>query len=267
MMLKELTTPFENKRVIMYGADHNKAVYHNKSMQQIRDNIYRGVDDKDSGRSWIDCNIYVYYPEYKIGLMVGHMDIERTVDEVLEMCHKNQIENAEDFVAMIENRIAQGVFIGNTQVEFIKHLSPGLVEKCIAACHNYIETKERLRKEREEKKKAEEQEYVWQKNQEAEQSVADAIEILKNDGRLINSTVCFYKSRYHNSAYSIINHIARLYGVKIPLKTQGWINSSLLEITIENGKMTSGRMNGKNQSTTIFKYMNMLIGVVRNSEL
>ena len=267
MMLKDLNTPFENKRIVMYGVDHNKAVYHNRAMQQIRDNIYRGVDDKDPGRSWIDCDIYVYYPDFKIGLAVGHMDIEETVEVVLKMCHENQVETAEDFVAMIEDRIERGAFVGNTQIELIKHLSPGLVDKCIVARHNYIETKEQLRKEREEKERAEEQEYVQQKNQKAEQSVADAIDILKNDGRLINSTVYFYKSRYHSSSYSIINHIARLYGVIIPLKTQGWINSSLLEITIKNGKMTNGRMSGKNQSTTIFKYMNMLIDAVRNSEL
>lgn len=38
---------------------------------------------------------------------------------------------------------------------------------------------------------------------------------------------------------------------------QGWINSSLLDITVKDGKMS-----GKNQSTVIYKYMNQLIEAV-----
>lgn len=52
------------------------------------------------------------------------------------------------------------------------------------------------------------------------------------------------------------------YGVKIPIKTQGWINSSLLDITVKDGKMSGGHMSGKNQSTVIYKYMNQLIEAV-----
>lgn len=51
-------------------------------------------------------------------------------------------------------------------------------------------------------------------------------------------------------------------GVKIPIKTQGWINSSLLDITVKDGKMSGGHMSGKNQSTVIYKYMNQLIEAV-----
>ena len=65
------------------------------------------------------------------------------------------------------------------------------------------------------------------------------------------------------SSYSIFNYLARQYGVKIPIKTQGWINSSLLDITVKDGKMSGGHMSGKNQSTVIYKYMNQLIEAVR----
>lgn len=64
-------------------------------------------------------------------------------------------------------------------------------------------------------------------------------------------------------SYSIFNYLARQYGVKIPIKTQGWINSSLLDITVKDGKMSGGHMSGKNQSTVIYKYMNQLIEAVR----
>lgn len=85
---------------------------------------------------------------------------------------------------------------------------------------------------------------------------------MKSGGCLVNFDVEIFKSRYHSSSYSIFNYLARQYGVKIPIKTQGWINSSLLDITVKDGKMSGGHMSGKNQSTVIYKYMNQLIEAV-----
>ena len=96
-----------------------------------------------------------------------------------------------------------------------------------------------------------------------QKKIAQAIETLKNGGRLVNFDVEIFKGRYDSSSYSIFNYLARQYGVKIPIKTQGWINSSLLDITVKDGKMSGGHMSGKNQSTVIYKYMNQLIEAVR----
>ena len=112
-------------------------------------------------------------------------------------------------------------------------------------------------------REAEEAAYVKERNEAAQKKVAQAIETLKNGGRLVNFDVEIFKSRYHSSSYSIFNYLARQYGVKIPIKTQGWINSSLLDITVKDGKMSGGHMSGKNQSTVIYKYMNQLIEAVR----
>lgn len=71
------------------------------------------------------------------------------------------------------------------------------------------------------------------------------------------------RKEFENRINSIFNYLARQYGVKIPIKTQGWINSSLLDITVKDGKMSGGHMSGKNQSTVIYKYMNQLIEAVR----
>lgn len=113
-------------------------------------------------------------------------------------------------------------------------------------------------------------EYATELDQDGTEAAADfydknyiAIETLKNGGRLVNFDVEIFKGRYDSSSYSIFNYLARQYGVKIPIKTQGWINSSLLDITVKDGKMSGGHMSGKNQSTVIYKYMNQLIEAVR----
>lgn len=113
------------------------------------------------------------------------------------------------------------------------------------------------------KREAEEAAYVNERNEAAQKKIAQAIETLKNGGRLVNFDVEIFKGRYDSSSYSIFNYLARQYGVKIPIKTQGWINSSLLDITVKDGKMSGGHMSGKNQSTVIYKYMNQLIEAVR----
>jgi hypothetical protein len=126
-----------------------------------------------------------------------------------------------------------------------------------------VAEKQRAKREAERtQREAEEAAYVKERNEAAQKKVAQAIETLKSGGCLVNFDVEIFKSRYHSSSYSIFNYLARQYGVKIPIKTQGWINSSLLDITVKDGKMSGGHMSGKNQSTVIYKYMNQLIEAV-----
>lgn len=105
-------------------------------------------------------------------------------------------------------------------------------------------------------------EYATELDQDGTEAAADFYD-KNNGGRLVNFDVEIFKGRYDSSSYSIFNYLARQYGVKIPIKTQGWINSSLLDITVKDGKMSGGHMSGKNQSTVIYKYMNQLIEAVR----
>lgn len=75
-----------------------------------------------------------------------------------------------------------------------------------------------------------------EKNQAEEEAVSAAIKIIQEGGVLDNSTVRFYQSRYSSSSYSIVNYLMRLYHVDVPLRTQGWINEKLVNITIKDGK-------------------------------
>lgn len=78
--------------------------------------------------------------------------------------------------------------------------------------------------------------YCEAQNKEAEEMVSAAIQTIREGGILRNTTVVFYQSRYHSSAYSIVNYLMRLYHVSVPLRTQGWINDKLHSATIEDGK-------------------------------
>ena len=168
-----------------------------------------------------------------------------------------------EFLAMIRDCINTGSYISLIYIELVKLLDESLVPGCFEARKIFAEKQRAKREAERAQREAEEAAYVKERNEAAQKKVAQAIETLKNGGRLVNFDVEIFKSRYHSSSYSIFNYLARQYGVKIPIKTQGWINSSLLDITVKDGKMSGGHMSGKNQSTVIYKYMNQLIEAVR----
>lgn len=78
--------------------------------------------------------------------------------------------------------------------------------------------------------------FCEEQNRQAEEAISTAVNILQNGGVLKNDTITFYRSRYDSSTYSIFNYLMRLYEVKVPLRTQGWINDKLLNVKIEEGR-------------------------------
>ena len=62
-------------------------------------------------------------------------------------------------------------------------------------------------------------------------------------------------------SYSIINHLARQFGVQIPLKVQGWINKRLIHVVVRNGAVASVCYSGS-PSRTFHARMNELIASV-----
>ena len=114
------------------------------------------------------------------------------------------------------------------------------------------------------KKEAEE---LKQKQEESEAMIQEAINIFKNGGVLHNDEITIWKDVYDGKSYAIVNHLARLYDVKIPLRTQGWIANSLKTITVKNGKITGGTFSGKTQSKVVWIYINQLIEKVNEEKI
>ncbi len=107
--------------------------------------------------------------------------------------------------------------------------------------------------------------YCEERNRKSQQTVSDAIQIIRNGGVLKNETVEFYRSRYDSSAYSIFNYLMRQYQVDVPLRTQGWINENLSSAAIKDGRCTEYRYlraKGARGSQKFFDCMNALIQAV-----
>lgn len=263
MKLNELTTPFESFRVVTYNADQTKALYKNKSMQLITGSIYRGETVKEEYND--HCDVYACYDGMTVGIWIGSVRTDYTVDEVMEQIRRKGMDSLENYMAAIKTRLEKQDHFRFTEIEFIKHITPELENQMWESRKVFAENQRKKRMEEAAQREAEDQAFIAAQNAEAEQTVNKAMEILRNGGKLENHIITFYESRYKYSSYSIVNYLMRKFGVNVPIKTQGWINNKLGSAMIENGKcerLQYYRAKGAQCSQKFFDYMNELLAKV-----
>lgn len=263
MRMENLTTPFETFRVVTYNADQTKALYKNKSMQLITGSIYRGETIKEEYND--HCDVYACYDGIAVGIWIGSIRTDYSVDEVMEQIRRKGMDSLENYMAAIKTRLEKQDHFRFTEIEFIKHIAPELENQMWESRKVFAENQHKKRMEQAAQREAEDQAFIAAQNAEAEQTVNKAMEILRNGGKLDNDTVTFYESRYEHSSYSIVNYLMRKYGVNVPIRTQGWINEKLVSAKIENGKCENlqyYKAKGAQCSQKFFDCMNELLAKV-----
>ena len=120
----------------------------------------------------------------------------------------------------------------------------------------YIKTREfrnyRLEEERA-KKRAEQQESYRKEiekiNLKAFNQENECIRIFRENGDIRNDTITTAKAEEDGypktPSTSILLYLLRKYDIRVPLKTQGWINNSLHTVTIKDGIVTRIAYNRK----------------------
>jgi len=134
----------------------------------------------------------------------------------------------------------------------------------------YRENREIMDRVRKEQIEAEDRAYCEEKNWEANQAVDEAVLIIKGGGVLQNSMVRFYRGRHEHSDYSIVSYLFRLYKIDVPLRTQGWFNHKLVNVTINEGKCTQlqyQQSKGGRCTQKIFDYINELLHAVNTDSV
>lgn len=99
-------------------------------------------------------------------------------------------------------------------------------------------------------------------NRKANEQIQKAIHVLKHEGVLENESIQLCREDGGDCSYAIVNHLMRLYGVEVPLRTQGWINEKLISLRIANGRCSDLRYRtrkGGRCSEKIFDCVNALI--------
>lgn len=143
MQLNEIKTPFDTRKFIMVGSDGHSAVIHNKKVQLVSGNIYRGEDETRSGRSWTTCDLYVLYPESEIGLFATEADTDQSVEGYIRGFETNGLTDCASFLKMIQNKIDNDMFIGVHYIKFLEYVAPELVTSAWETRKRYGERKAR----------------------------------------------------------------------------------------------------------------------------
>lgn len=159
---------------------------------------------------------------------------------------------------------------GETFPDFIGALILDDLSTCQMLSAVHKENRRLKEAARRQKKRADEIALVEEKNAEMDEKVNEAISTLKQGGTLKNEQIAVYtltEDSYTVSEYSIFNFLMRRYGIKVPLRTQGWINESLASAVIADGRcMTYQYWKSKRGrgSETFYDCMNSLITAINN---
>lgn len=143
------------------------------------------------------------------------------------------------------------------------------LDECVRLSGIYKRTQEEKRAAMRAEQEAEERRMREETNQKAEQAMHQAIQIIKNGGKLSNDTVTFYKENGDCAETSMVLMLMRRYGVSVPIRTQGWINEKLVSVTVANGRCISlayQRHKNASASQKFFDCMNELVQRVNESE-
>lgn len=193
----------------------------------------------------------------------------RKEDELVEQYGAEPVCQAEYIQSFLEKKVNTYLESkengGQTFPDFIGALVLDELAMCVQLSAVYKAKRKAENEARWARAAEEEKAFCEERNREAEKAVSDALQVIQNGGDLENTTITFYRSRYHSSSYSIVNYLMREYQVDVPLRTQGWINDRLCSAVIKDGRCGSLQyLRRKNErgSQKFFECMNDLIRAV-----
>ena len=177
----------------------------------------------------------------------GSLDSEQAISnaiavesELIQYLGSEPARQADYIRGILEQRVASYLESkennGESFPDFIGALVLGELKTCCELSVKYRAKKHKEALERQARAEAEDRSFCEQQNGLADQKVQQALHILKCGGELKNEIIQFFRSKSEVTSYTIINYLLRMHKVNVPLRTQGWINSKLVSVTIENGR-------------------------------
>jgi len=252
----------QNSKKCLYIKD-NKAVVRNKELISIAElindvvykNLYIEKPTKKDSEVYIDFGIVHVYIRSITG-DATHGDIKYYLSNLSDYTLEMALEN-------IYNRKNNNQFVNVADIKLIE-LS-GASEQEVQGLIDYRqEWYDRKAKEDQIKKSMREQEdkeYTDSKNKIVNELVSQAEQAIINNQKVNNKEITVYKSRFESNDTSLILHMMKLYDIKIPLKTQGWINQALSSIQYnEEWSDYSYRYLKSSANSNVFnKYLRQLV--------
>lgn len=195
--------------------------------------------------------------------------IDNTIQENKEYCDDilnalSKLDLKKFFTKMIEEKR----YFNKCELKYISKYYPELYEKAENSRNDFLE-KQRLENEQRKKEieKANE-EQVEITNEIFEDKLFKIKLAISLDKEIQIEDLEFYKdNKYENgkTTQNCILYLAKLYGVKIPLATQGFINNRLVSYDFGNGSFSYKLINNnKKTSTEMHKYLAQISNKVKD---
>lgn len=265
MNFTEITTPYEKKKMFLFKSTGNGTTTHYVEARHVDGCLYMGKIEKREGCNYETCDLFFYLAACGAGIRIDRTPADEDMREVCGR-YRGLGGSADEFIAYLDKRMEQGVYIPKNMLALAAEIKPENISRYVSSNEEILRLREEQRAAEQAARKQADMAYVAERNQEAQAKVDAAVQILRNDGILKNEDIEIYRSRYDYRVYSVVNHLMRQFGIKVPLRTQGWINDKLATATIRDGVCAHVQYrktkNGKG-SQAVFGYLTELTKAVR----
>lgn len=232
----------ERKKVICFAKNGNDVVQPYKTLYSVQE-----ITGKEEHKNlWLECNVdkygnkdFLLYEDLKACIYaIGRILPGVTITLFNSMVSGYPYAGKSGFLKRLEAMESKGMYINNLEVRMCELLGEFDLVKHYTEYRSYYLQKreEAANKARMEREKAE---------AEAEEARKKAIEKAIDDAEeKIFKQVDFYNNKVEEK--SVINLLMQRYGIKVPLRTQGWINEKLAKIVFDGSRITY-KFYGKSQ--------------------
>lgn len=253
------------KKCITFAKDGNTVVKPYKTLYSLEsithDETHKNLYlEAVKGREWEETH-YQLWEDFQVicishGWIHGFLEIEETTRKLADYSYFG----IDGFYRRLEESKQNGYYINKVDIEVCV-----LLENIDLAKH-YAEYRKRQIAEKEAKRQAEKTERERKEREKEEKLLAEIEKTIKETEENI-----FHKRDFENKEVdgkSVINKLMGKYGINVPLRTQGWINSKLAMIVFHDGKI-SYKFYGKTQrdNSTVFRSYLVRLETAINEEL
>ena len=258
-----------NKKCL-YINNNDKAIVRNKPLKCVAeitgDNKYKNlyVDIKPNNQGYVDV-----YVDLDVACMyTGRTAKQNNIIDDAEYYFNNLNSiTLETYKTYINNALDNNKWINTAEIKLMELAGEPkeYIDKLIQHRKNIKKLREIERMEEEKRRQQEENQFINEKNKIAYDNIAQAEEGIINNETIDNINITIYNSKYDSNTTSLILYLMKKYNIKVPIKTQGWINNALANIKPDkysNGYTYEYYTSSAN-STVFRKYLNELVDKIK----
>ncbi len=247
------------KRCITFAGDGNTVVRPYKTLyglEEITNNqahktLY--IEVKKPKTKWEQSMYFLFNDLGKICVKVSHVNCYTLLNEFIQALNKYSYFGVDGFLKRLREAEKEKLFINKVDIEVCNILGKEeLAEHYIEYRKNYLMVKEKEKQEKKAKRKTDEEKRIERINK----TIADAKNALRTGGTLLNE-------EFEDT--TIILCLLKKHGIKVPLRTRGWINRALAKIWYCNEEITYSYYSTSRDSKVFYRYLKELEKKILNA--